>query len=110
MAVSMYEGPVCYGEDGWHYTVVPHPDGAGNGDEGHVYEVPGERLVCEDNEDGSESRYRLATDEDTASWHDRKHGKFVTCSLDDGSAAVTVTPEELEAVKTFLDERREGGQ
>ena len=58
-----YDGPVYY-QDGWHYT------------------DDGQRLVLEDTEDGSESRYRLATDADTRSWHDRKHRQFVNAEFE----------------------------
>lgn len=63
-----YEGPVCYGQDGWHYSID---------DEGQ----PDKRLHLEDNEDGSESRYRLATDADTRSWHDRKSRNITEARL-----------------------------
>jgi len=56
-----YEGDVCY-RDGWHWTVED-----GN---------PGVRLVLED--DGT---YRVATDADTESWHDRHHGVTVTVEM-----------------------------
>lgn len=95
-AFEYYDGPVCY-QDGWHWTVVTGPDG---------YDLPGEKLHLEDTADGSESRYRLATGDDTRSWHDRKHGQFVQIDLEDGQAGVTVTQEELDAINEFLAKRR----
>lgn len=82
-----YTGDVCY-EDGWHYAV----DADGQ---------PGERLVCED--DGS---YRIATDADTESWHDRKHGQFVTIEMEDGSAGLTVTADEMALIEELLAKKR----
>lgn len=88
MAVS--PEAVCF-LDGWHYAVVQDADGA---------DVPGDRLVLED--DGT---YRLATDEDTESWNDRKQERFATVQMEDGTA-VRVTADEMEAVKAMLEERR----
>ncbi len=87
---SAYEGSVCY-QDGWHYTVVADADGN---------ETPDARLFLDD--DGS---YRLATDADQ-SWHERKHGQFVTVQMEDGSAAVTVTADEMAAIQELLAEKR----
>lgn len=87
---TTYTGDVCY-RDGWHYAV----DGDG---------LEGERLVCEN--DGS---YRYASDADTDSWHDRKHGQFVTISPEAGGEGVTVSAEEMQAIQAFLEQRR-GGQ
>jgi hypothetical protein len=95
MAAEIYEGDVAY-QDGWHYAV---------GEDNQL----GERLVLEDTADGSESRYRLANDADTASWHDRKHGQFVQINMEDGTPGVTVTAEEMQAVQEFLDQRRADG-
>lgn len=96
MSEDYYTGPVCY-QDGWHYTVMTGPDG---------YDAPGEKLHLEDTADGSEFRYRLAT-EDDASWHDRKHGQYTHIEFEDGSATgVSVTANELSAIQAFLDERR----
>lgn len=97
-----YDGDVCYA-DGWHWTAIPHPDGIGNGDDGHVYQVPDEKIVCEDTPDGEHFRYRLATEDDERSWHDRKHGKFCTVELADGGT-ITLSPGELEEI---LAKRRE---
>lgn len=83
---------VCF-VDGWHYSVKDDGDGG---------EIPDQRLVLED--DGS---YRAATDADTESWHDRKHVQLATVELDDGSPGVTVTADELEAIKQMLAERRD---
>jgi hypothetical protein len=105
---TYYDGDVCYQDDGWHYTAIDHPGGVGNGEPGHVYQVPGERLVLEDTADGTASRYRLATDADTKSWHDRKHGQFVGIAFEDGTPGVTVTAEEMQAIQEFLDQRRAG--
>lgn len=85
---------VCF-LDGWHYAVVQDADGA---------DVPGDRLVLED--DGS---YRLATDADTETWHDRKHIRYATVELEDGTASVRVTAEEMEAIRQMLDEKRGNG-
>jgi len=105
---AYYTGPVCY-LDGWHYTVVPNPDGLGNGDKGHVYDAPGEKLVLEDNEDGTEFRYRLATDEDTRSWHDRKHRAFATVEYEDGEQpGLRVTADDMAAIREFLETRKAG--
>lgn len=89
---AYYEGPVCY-VDGWHHAVVTDPT---DGD------IPGERLVLEDNDDGSLSRYRLATDADTSSWHDRKHRQFASIVMEDGEPGLRVTAEDLAAIKEFL--------
>jgi hypothetical protein len=72
----------------------------------HPHEAPGERLVLEDTADGSEFRYRLATDEDVRSWHDRKHNQFATINFEGGEPGMTVTLDELEEIKAFLAERR----
>lgn len=102
MSGEAYTGPVCY-VDGWHYPVVPHPDGIGSGDEGHVYEVPDldRRLVLDD--DGG---YRFAGDDDTESWHDRKHVAFKTFELEDGSISTKVTESELAAIDELLAKLR----
>lgn len=88
--MTVYEGPVCYA-DGWHMTVDE------NGQ-------PGERLFLED--DGT---YRTAEEGDE-SWHDRKHGQFVSIELEDGQAGATVTAEEFEAIQELLAQRRGGDQ
>ena len=92
MSDDYYTGPVCY-QDGWHYSVDEN-------------EQPGERLHLEDTADGSKSRYRLATESDTRSWHDRKHGQFAHIALEDGGAGLTVTADELDAIQALLAERR----
>lgn len=61
--MSTYTGPVCYGPDGWHYSVDDN-------------DQPEHRLVLED--DGT---YRYATDGDTDSWHDRTHRNFVNVEM-----------------------------
>lgn len=126
---GFYSGPVCY-RDGWHWSTTTD----GNGDE-----QPDRKLVLEDrfvfdgqpytgivttvsgelhatDGDGSpigelqvETRYRFATDTDV-SWHDRKHGQFVTVEMEDGTRGITVTADEADAVRRFLDERRGGSQ
>ena len=93
MATEYYEGPVCYCDDGWHYTVVQDENG---------WDVPGEKLHLEDTEDGSQFRYRLATEADTQSWHERKHKTFVTIERDDGGESIKVTPEQFEQIKEML--------
>lgn len=82
---------VCY-VDGWHYSVVEGADGN---------DVPGERLVLED--DGT---YRLAADDDTNSWHDRKHQQYVNVVMEDSSDGVRVTPSELAAINELLAQLR----
>lgn len=79
-----YTGPVCY-LDGWHRAV----------------DADGDKLYLED--DGS---YRFAVDGDE-SWHDRKHVDFATVKLEDGSDGIRVDADELDAVKEFLEGRRE---
>lgn len=135
-AAEVYEGPVCY-RDGWHWTVVSdaadkarrvelaevtlkHAKKASDKDQiaaaeelltevlAHPHDIPGERLVLEDTEDGFQFRYRLATPADTRSWHDRKHRLFSVIELEDGQPGLTVTPDELADLKKFLAERREG--
>lgn len=130
--MDYYEGPVCY-MDGWHYTVVADDDARehalavaqANLDhakkrgedvaaaEAEVldvqqrsFEMPGERLHLEDTEDGSQSRYRLATDADTKSWHDRKHGQYAQIAFEDGTPGLTVTAEEMAAIQQFLEQRK----
>ena len=98
MGDGYYTGAVCY-QDGWHYTVVPTKGGG---------EEPGERLVLEDTADGSASRYRLATDADTRSWHDRKHRQFVLLTPEGGAQGVSVTAGEMAEIRKLLDERRGG--
>lgn len=71
------------------------------------FHIPGEKLHLEDSEDGSLSRYRLATDADGRSWHDRKHSRFASFDLEDGSDGIRVTEEELGPMKEFLDGLRE---
>ena len=78
-------------KDGWHYSVAQ--DESGN-------DVLGSKLVLED--DGS---YREATDEDTQSWNERKHQRFVTLEMEDGTT-VRVTPDEMDAIRLLLAERR----
>jgi hypothetical protein len=128
-------GTVVY-QDGWHYTVkVDEDDKArrvaiaqasldfqtkrGTPDEiaeaqavlddvqAHSHQVPDQRLVLEDNEDGSLSRYRLATEADTRSWHDRKGKRAVGIVLTapDGEQ-VQVDADEMAAIQALLDERR----
>jgi hypothetical protein len=95
MADGFYEGPVCY-QDGWHWTVVAGPDGM---------DVPGERLHLEDDADSGASRYRLATDDDVRSWHERKHVRFATVEMEDGSTT-RVTAEENAVIQKVLAEMR----
>lgn len=86
-----YTQRVCF-LDGWHYSVK---------DDGNGGEIPDERLVLED--DGS---YRVATDADTESWHDRKHTRFATVEMEDGAAGVRVSPDEFEAIQQLLRDWR----
>lgn len=95
-----YDGPVCY-LDGWHYTVVADPSGSET-PEGRPHEIPGDRLYLDD--DGA---YRYATDDDTASWHDRKHVGYARIAMEGGQAGLDVSPEEFEAIQEMLRERRE---
>lgn len=88
-AGDAYTGGVCY-MGGWHWTL--EKDAAG-------FDTPGERLVLDD--DGS---YRVAGDADTESWHDRKHQRFATVEMEDGST-LRITPDELED----LMRKRRGG-
>jgi hypothetical protein len=81
-----YTGPVCY-QDGWHYTVT---------DDGE----PGVRLFLDD--DG----YRAAAANDE-SWHDRKHQTFATVEMEDGAAALRVTPDQLARIKQILGQEDE---
>lgn len=73
------------------------------------FHVPGEKLHLEDSEDGSQSRYRLATDADEQSWHDRKHKSYATFSLEDASDGIRVTEDELGPMKDYLEQLRKGG-
>lgn len=138
MSDDFYTGPVCY-QDGWHYTVVDDPDARERAlavAQAHVdhttrtgspddvaaaeaeladvqqrrFEKPGDRLHLEDSPDGSESRYRLATDADTRSWHDRKHGRYAQIAFADGTPGMTVTADEMQAIQAFLEQRRSGDQ
>jgi hypothetical protein len=127
-------GTVVY-QDGWHYTVkVDEDDKArriaiatatldfakkrGSADdiaaaqaeldevEAHSHQVPDQRLVLEDDDQGN-SRYRLATDADTRSWHDRKGVNVAPIVLTppDGEQ-VAVSADEMAAIQALLDERR----
>lgn len=93
MSAPYYEGPVCY-QDGWHRTVDSDAEG---------HEVPGERLHLEDTADGIGFRYRLATDDDVRTWHERKHQAFVTVTLEDGTPGVAVTQEQLDRIQQMLE-------
>lgn len=99
MADDYYTGPVAY-QDGWHHAVTEDSEGNAT--------IIGDRLVLEDTEDGSASRYRLATEADTRSWHDRKHRQYVSVVMEDGTA-VKVTPDEMQAIQELLNEKRGGG-
>lgn len=106
-----YDGLVCY-MGGWHYTIIPHPNGEGYEDENGnfvVYEVPGEKLVCEDTAGGEKTRFRLATDKDEKSWHDRKHGNFTTLQFEDAVNPITVSNEEGAALLEYLRKLRSEG-
>jgi hypothetical protein len=136
MADDYYTGPVCY-RDGWHWTVVTDAGDKArrvelaevalkhaqkNGDAGriaaaqseldevqaHPHDATGQRLHLEDTADGSQFRYRLATDADVRSWHDRRHGQFAHIQLEGGAGGMTVTADELGAITEFLAGRREG--
>lgn len=84
---------VCY-QDGWHYSVVTDENGN---------DVPGERLVLED--DGS---FRLATEDDINSWHDRKHQQFASVVMEDQSEGLRVTAEEMAIIQETIRKIREG--
>jgi len=127
-------GPIVY-MDGWHYTVkTDEADktrrtaiaqaqldfATANGDKdaiaeaeaelaavvAHPHEVPDQRLVLEDDDEGN-SRYRLATDADTRSWHERKHRRFANIVLEDGvQPGLQVDQNEYEAIQEMLKKRR----
>jgi hypothetical protein len=89
---SAYTGPVRY-QDGWHWALETDPDG-GN-------PRLGAKLFLED--DGT---YRAAIDGD-ASWHDRKHGQFMTIEMEDKSQpGMTVSKDDFDAIQAFLAERK----
>jgi hypothetical protein len=88
---DMYDGPVCY-QDGWHWSIKEADDG------GHE---PDAKLFLDD--DGS---YRIAAETDE-SWHDRKHERLATIDMEDGAPGLRVTADEFDAVKEFLNDRRE---
>jgi hypothetical protein len=96
-----YTGPVVY-QDGWHYTVVPHPDGAGNGEPGHVYDVPGERLFS--NGDGT---YRPAVEGDK-SHHEQFHQRFASIDMEDGAGATRLSESEYQVAMEAVRKEREG--
>ena len=104
-AVEKYEGPVCYNADdpGWHYTAVPNPAGLGNGDEGHVYEVPGVRLFLDDS-DPENPFYRLAKEGDE-SWHDRKHRGYASLVVEGGAITKDIDMETYKQFEEFLKGR-----
>lgn len=127
-------GPIVY-MDGWHYTVktdeadkarrtaiaqaqVDFATAKGDKDMiaaaqeelaaviAHSHEVPDQRLVLEDDDEGN-SRYRLATDADTRSWHERKHRRFANIVLEDGvQPGLQVTQDEYEAIQELLKQKR----
>lgn len=130
-----YDGPVVY-MDGWHWSVTTDvadrdrrlshakselahakrrsdtkavKTAQANLDEIHKHDhhVPGVRLYAEVSDDGESLTYRVAGDDDE-SWHDRFHGRFATISLEGGQPGLTVTADEFESVKRFLESEREG--
>ena len=72
------------------------------------FDVPGERLVCEDTDGGDQSRFRFASDADERSWYERKHQRFALIEPEDGGAGVQVTEHELALVQKLLTQIREG--
>ena len=126
-------GTVVY-VDGWHYTVKvdeedkqrrlqiaqanldfatrrgdPDAVAAAQRDladvEAHPHQVPDQRLVLEDSADGTQSRFRLATDADTRSWHERKHRRYAAIVLEDGTQpSVQVSADEMTAIQELLKE------
>jgi hypothetical protein len=72
------------------------------------FEVPGEKLHLEDTEDGSASRYRLATEKDERSWYDRKHQTFATIQPEDqADQGVRLSPSEFHAAMQAVEEQRQ---
>jgi hypothetical protein len=67
------------------------------------FHIPDQKLYLDDG-----GTYYLAEDGDL-SWHDRKHQRFASFNLEDGSDGIRVTEEELGPMKTFLDELRSKG-
>ncbi len=123
--MDYYDGDVAY-QDGWHYAIgddnqlgdklvledrwtLPGGetyDGPVSHVDGHAFSVL--PAGSEPQPLTSESRYRLATDADSKSWHDRKHARFVTFGFEDGTPGMTVTADEMAAIQEFLDQRRAG--
>lgn len=71
------------------------------------FHIPDQKLYLDD--DGV---YSIAEDGDE-SWHDRKHQRFASFDLEDGSDGIRVTEDELGPMKEFLDGLRkpkEGGE
>jgi hypothetical protein len=126
-----YTGKVCVGNDGWHYSVkddtpsknraikiaqadLEHAKSRGNevdiaNSEHNLrlvqivsHETPDERLFSD-----GRGNYRLAVEGDK-SHNELFSMKFATVTFEDGGPALRLGPDDMEAVRDFLNKRARG--